>query len=97
MNKFGKALTLTNKVPAGATQGWKDFLINGGIFVASAVITYVTNNIGNLDLGTAGPFVVSGVALVLKYLQKFLEGLVTPTPQKDEDPVNPPGPNFPVK
>lgn len=97
MNKFGKALTLTTAVPKGATQGWKDFLINGGIFVASAAITYVTNNIGNLDLGSAGPLVTAGVALVLKYLQKFLEGLNNPTPAP-VIPVNPPnpGPNFPV-
>lgn len=95
MNKFGKALTLTNSVPKGATQGWKDFLINGGIFVASAVITYVTNNIGNLDLGTAGPLITAGVALVLKYLQKFLEGLNAPA-NPVIPPVNPNGPNFPV-
>lgn len=100
MKKFGKALTLTAKVPA-ATVGWKDFLINGGIFVLSALITYVTNNLGNLDLGTMGPIITAGVALALKYLQNFLNGLMNPQvpdPEPVPAPVNPNNdPKFPIK
>lgn len=98
MNKFGKALTLTATVPAAATTTWKDFLINGGIFVLSAIITYVTNNLANLDLGSNTAAIVAIVALVLKYLQNFINGLMAPKTPEPVVPVNPPnpGPNFPI-
>lgn len=88
LKRIGKVATLTT-----AKMGWKDFLVNGGIFVASAAITYITNNMANLDLGTMGPAITAVVALVLKYAQKFIEGLAA----KDEEVKKVPNePDFPV-
>lgn len=76
---------------------WMDFLLNGGIVVLSAIITYVSQNVGNLDLGEFGPIAVAGISLVLKYLQKWIEGLnKKETDIKPVPPVNPNQPDFPV-
>ncbi len=78
---------------------WTDFLINGGIFVLSAAVTYVTNNVASLDLGEYGLVIAPLIALGLKYVQKWIEKFQkekvepSPTPKpidnnKDFDIVN---------
>jgi hypothetical protein len=83
LKRIGKATALD-------TSKWKDFLINGGIFVASAAITFTLQNLTTLDFGPYTAIVVPSIGLALKYLQNLLSKLSEP--KKEDDVIIPPSP-----
>ncbi len=92
MKTFGKVVTMTT-----AVGGWRDFLVNGAIFLGSAAITYTIDNVTKLDFGTNTALIATGIALGLKYVQNVLNGWLTPTPVPVPAPVSPTAPDVPVK
>lgn len=81
------------------TSKWKDLLIDGGIFMLSALLTFLANNLTKMDFGQYTGVITAALAIVLKYVQNWLQAFINPVPAPVV-PVTPPAPNngdFPVK
>lgn len=92
---------MANKVGLVARMGtasaldkskWKDLLINGGIFMLSALLTFLANNLTNMDFGQYTGVITAALAIALKYAQSWLQAFINPVPAPVV-PVNPPKPN----
>ncbi len=88
LKRIGKASTLN-------WDAWKDFVVNGLIFVASAAITYTLDNVAKLDFGNMTAVIIPVVGLVLKYVQKWIDTYRNQKAGPDEPA--PKNPDFPIK
>lgn len=94
---MSKMLIRAGKASALNWAAWKDFLINGFIVVISAFISYAIDNIAKLDFGSFTTVLVPIIAMVLKYIQKWIAEFTKKEVEPSPTPVNPNGPNFPVR
>lgn len=73
-----RMMTTNKEVPMKLKQfaikgdNWISVLKGAAIAAGAAILTYATQNIGNLDFGTATPMVVAGLSIAINYLRKVL-------------------------
>lgn len=92
---MSKMLMKAGKASALNWAAWKDFLINGLIVVISAALSYMVDNIAKLDFGSLTTILVPIIAMILKYIQKWIAEFTKK--EVEPEPTPPNGPNFPVR
>lgn len=65
-----------NTSPVGTLNktDWKKIAVGAGVALMGALLTYITDEIPNVDLGSWTPIVVSGWSIVANTIRKALEG-----------------------
>jgi hypothetical protein len=83
VGKINRGIPMKLKQFAISGTNWLSVLEGAGIAAGGAVLTYVAQNIGNIDFGTYTPMVVALASVGINYLRKVLANI---------DPTNPPEP-----
>ena len=65
-----KRMLLNNNI-----NTWKSLVKQGLIVAAGAGITFIGQNISNIDFGSASPFIVATVTIILQYVDKIYKEL----------------------
>lgn len=55
-------------------EDWRKVAVGAMVAAAGAVVTYLLNQLGNMDFGANTPFVVALVSVVLNAARKWLSG-----------------------
>lgn len=56
------------------TEDWKRIAIGALIAGAGAVLTFLAENLGNMNFGEYTPVVVAGLSILINILRKLLSG-----------------------
>jgi hypothetical protein len=79
-------------LPRATQTSWQSMLENALLVAAGAAVTYVTQNISNVDFGTFTPIIVSIASIALNFIKNLIDAQVTPDPGPNPTPTPTPTP-----